>query len=288
MNNIYSTANLGGGAGAQLFQIAHACAQGWKHGIEPAFSTQFYVTYNAPSEFWPQHLLGNLYRNITFVDTITDYTILQEDNFNFNKFLNVDLNFEKTILFRGYFESSKNFMGYDEKLRDLFSPPLEFIQKAIALYPELNNSRTISMHIRRGDFFGCSDILPVVSLPYLEECINRVGDYDTLLVFSNDKDYAKTLQFKNMKVVVGLENYEEIWLMSMCKVHILSNSTYGWWGQFLSRNQNREVYAPSTWFGPNGPGLWDGGTPGAPYDSIYEKHWSVVDTKYENGYIVRN
>jgi hypothetical protein len=286
MNKIYSTANLGGGLGAQLFQIAHACAQGWKYNIDPVFSTDLYVSYTYPKDFWPQHFLDNIYRNLKFVGEITDYIILEEDNFNFNKFLNIDIKFEKTILFRGYFESWKNFMGYDEKLKEIFSPTQKFIEKINRLYPEIQSGKTISMHIRRGDFFNVSNILPVIDISYFKECISNIGDYDNLLIFSNDKAYAETLNFKNMRVVSGLENYEEMWLMGMCDINIISNSTYSWWGQFLNKNKNKITYAPSTWFGPGGPGIWSGETPGEPYNSIYESDWNVVDTKFENGYII--
>jgi hypothetical protein len=288
MNEIYSTANLGGGLGAQLFQIAHACAQGWKYNVQPAFSTKLYLSYSYQPDMWPQHFINNVYRNLKFVDDISDFVLLEEDNFNYNKFINENINFEKTVLFRGYFESWKNFMGYDEKIKDTFGPTNEFIEKANILYPEIQSGKTVSMHIRRGDFFNVSHILPVTDISYFKECISNIGEYDNLLIFSNDKAYANTLNFKNMRVVSGLENYEEMWLMSMCNTNIISNSTYSWWAQFLNKNKNKSTYAPSTWFGPAGPGIWSGETPGAPYDSIYENDWNVIDTRFENGYIVRN
>ena len=42
--------------------------------------------------------------------------------------------------------------------------------------------------------------------------------------------------------------YQTLYLMSICDVNIIANSTYSWWGAFL--NINSKVYAPSKWTGP--------------------------------------
>jgi len=36
--------------------------------------------------------------------------------------------------------------------------------------------------------------------------------------------------------------------MSMCSHHIMVNSSYSWWGAWLSGSEN--VIAPTNWFGP--------------------------------------
>lgn len=41
--------------------------------------------------------------------------------------------------------------------------------------------------------------------------------------------------------------YETLRLMYNCKHFILSNSTFSWWGQFLSASKNKLVVSPSRW-----------------------------------------
>ena len=39
--------------------------------------------------------------------------------------------------------------------------------------------------------------------------------------------------------------------MTQCTDYIIANSSYSWWGAWLSANENKKVIAPSKWFGVN-------------------------------------
>ena len=267
---IFSTAFLMGGLGNQMFQIAHAMCQGWKNDIPTIFKCESFTPMQANQ---PTKYVDNIFRNITFLN-FTSQTKRINTPWEY-----VDLNFdlESPIEFYGYFQSSKNFYGFGDTLSELFQPTNEFIEKIYRDFPEIKKENTISIHIRRGDYLSIGAILPTIDKSYIDECLNKIGNYDQIFIFSDDVNWVKeNLIYENSTIVDSLEDYEDLWFISLCKINIISNSSFSWWGAFLNKNKNKKVFAPSIWFGPSGE---------KNYSDIYEDYWNVIDTKYSDGKI---
>ena len=60
-------------------------------------------------------------------------------------------------------------------------------------------------------------------------------------------------------------HFEDLYVMTQCDYHIIANSSFSWWGSYLSNSQL--TIAPEKWFGPQGPNNWD---------SIYCNNWHVI------------
>lgn len=115
---------------------------------------------------------------------------------------------------------------------------------------------SLSLHFRHGDFIynprlwhtQSNAILP---LDYYYTCIKILQrEYKnlTLFVFSNDIQWCK----ENLRVDIPVEfiegddlkEFEELYLMSLCKHNIIANSTFSWWGAWLNHNPDKKVFMP--------------------------------------------
>jgi len=266
------TSYLMGGLGNQMFQIAKAKTEGFKNNIDVVFRPISFIPMegNQPTKY-----MNNIFRNLKF-DNITEPLIrISEPSWSYNK---IEPLYHTSTEFFGYFQSSKNFGDFKNQIKSLFQPTEEFINKIKKLYPFVFKNNSISIHVRRGDYLGVSDILPVVDKSYLNECLSLIDKKGYIFIFSNDKDWVeKNLNYPNSTIVNKLDDYEELWMMSLCNHNIMSNSSFSWWGSYLNLNHNKKVFVPSIWFGPRGE---------KHYQDIYENKWIKINVKYENGKLI--
>lgn len=155
----------------------------------------------------------------------------------------------------GFMESPKYFDDIRDLLLDEFTP-IEPPSKANNnLYKEIKNSNSVCISIRRGDYL--SDRFKASALvcdgEYFDQAIElakkKIKDA-RFVVFSDDIDWVK----KNMNFPEGTlyesgkdSLGEKIRLMYSCKHFVISNSSFSWWAQYLSRNEKKIVIAPSIW-----------------------------------------
>lgn len=260
-----------GGLGNQLFQISHALAQGWKHKRGIVFFPDSWTPGQGRNA---KNYINNIFRLVNFSDKIEGFTHVYEGPFEYSEVNPLETN----TSFHGYYQSSKNWFGYDDLIREVFQPNPTVIDDFKSKYPQLLQPNTLSLHVRRSEYLQFPEIHPTISIEYIQEALKVIGEYSTVFVFSDDHEFVKEkLNFPSVIFVNEPEDYLELWLMSMCQNHIISNSTFSWWGTFLNQNKNKKVVAPSTWFGPKGPNAKD----------IYEDYWITIPTKWTEGGIIK-
>jgi hypothetical protein len=260
-----------GGLGNQMFQIAKALSESFNHNLPCFFKSHSFIPMEGRQ---PTNYKNNIFRNIIFDDTKIPSKRVSEPTWAYH---NIKHLFTEPTEFYGYFQSSKNFLSYGEEIKKTFLPTDNFIEKIGRLYPDVFKKNSVSIHVRRGDYIGVSNILPVIDKTYIDECINRIGDYTKIFIFSNDKEWVKNnLSYQTSTVVEGLEDYEELWMMSLCNHNVMSNSSFSWWGSYLNLNNNKNVFVPSIWFGPHGE---------SNYQDVYEDDWIKINTIFDDGKI---
>ncbi len=157
-------------------------------------------------------------------------------------------------------------------------------QRMNEIKSKLGNKPTVSIHLRRGDY-----LLPQYSFCnldsnyYLKAIIDNfqpIKDYN-FIVFSNDIEYAKQMfdgdniwfvdPIGGEKICTDSEK-EDLVLLSLCDHHIIANSSYSWWGAFLSKNPNKKIICPTNWLDPRHESSWING-------NYYPPTWINIDNK---------
>jgi hypothetical protein len=183
-------------------------------------------------------------------------TCIDEKHFNFDSRI---LELSGTAYLNGYWQSEKYFMDAGDAIRSDFdlscgpSPVSERIAGSIA------NSQSVSIHVRRGDYVTNSAVGGYHGeqrLDYYLASIKHIAQNvrsPHFFVFSDDPVWCRTnLKLEHPVIYVdhnGPETaYEDMWLMSLCKHHVIANSSFSWWGAWLCRNPEKIVIAPKKWF----------------------------------------
>ena len=159
------------------------------------------------------------------------------------------------IVFYGSFESKEFFEKYKHDIYNMLTPIQEEMIENKELYEIIKNTNSVCVTIRRGDFLlnKFRKQFYICTPEYFEKAINKISkmiEKPQFVVFSDDVEWCK----KNMKFPEGtvFESgndpiWEKIRLMYSCKNFIISNSTFSWWAQYLSKNENKIVIAPKEW-----------------------------------------
>lgn len=262
------TCNLMGGLGNQLFQI---CAT-----ISYAItSRQTFKFLNVSTlggggctlrhTFWNSFLIK---LKPFLVDNISNpITQIREKDFTFNELPILQTN---NVIINGYFQSYKYFQENYELICRLIG--LKQMKETLLANPSLNFyglQNTISMHFRIGDYKPIQHCHPIMTKEYYHKSLKYIQSVNsntnfTVLYFCEDVDvndvnviinYLKQ-EFPTFEFICGsnringLEDWEQMLLMSCCHHNIIANSSFSWWGAYFNECSDKIVCYPSVWFGP--------------------------------------
>ena len=122
----------------------------------------------------------------------------------------------------------------------------------------IGKGRAVCVHVRRGDYVKIADTIArfgVCSSEYYHAAMAHVlarVENPTAFVFSDDPVWtAEHLRLPCETVYVthnvGRCNAEDLRLMAACQHFVIANSTFSWWGAWLSTHPEKIVVAPKRW-----------------------------------------
>lgn len=159
---------------------------------------------------------------------------------------------------RGYFQSERYFRDIAPVIREEIILPDCQDDSARAVEDRIRNANAVAVHVRRTDYVAARwDIL---SPAYYARAMDHVRQRVTgarFFIFSDDVMWCRRHFRETDCEVVDLpgadaDPFVDLRLMALCRHHIIANSSYSWWGAWLSASPDKIVMAPSVWL-PNLP-----------------------------------
>jgi len=273
---------LCGGLGNQLFQYAAAKNLSINNNAELILdtSTGFYSDFR---DFWRFSLNKKKLKRVIFKKFILTFILfrilkkifkitkifnnffngtlineMNEDKFNLN-IKNFRIN--KNLYLMGYFQTEKYFADNKELIiKDIFPEEVNK-KKFLFLKNKMQKTNSVAIGLR------FHETMPK-NINYMVGGITPMSFYKTAIkkiitsiknpsffIFSTKNHYINklledvgVLKKYNNHIVTEEEGYEgsameNLWLMSFCKNHIFSNSTFYWWAAYFSnfRYKNKKI-----------------------------------------------
>jgi hypothetical protein len=144
-----------------------------------------------------------------------------------------------------------NWWAIADRIRGYFQPRPAFLVCLRKRYPgffQIPEADRLAVHVRRGDYVGNERNYVPVSPGYYREAMARFPGM-TPIVFTDDPGWCSVNMRDPLIVPRAARPEEHLILMSLCKRHIIANSTFSYWGAVLAGDD--EVVYPSPWFGPD-------------------------------------
>lgn len=262
MENFISV-KLMGGLGNQLFQIFTTMEYAINNNKIFAFQNCEKLNSGTVRPTYYETLFKNLKPFLEKKETIDSWPVYKENGFEYN-----DLpKFNKNVTLYGYFQSYKYFIKNADTIIDFFQlndSILQMKNQYLRISHVNANLKKISMHFRITGYREIQDYHVVLNLDYYVTALNKILEFCNdeqfnVLYFCQPEDSEEVeecilnlkLIFKEkflfVKVSNSIEDYQQLLMMAACDINIIANSTFSWWGAYLSKNKT--VIYPSTWFG---------------------------------------
>ena len=265
-----------GGLGNQLFQYAVGRALAAKHGTSLVLDTSTFASYalrtyaldhfNIEASLLsdeerarlglspaPTTRIGRVLRRVFGRVKIP---VIKERSFQFDPEL---FDSPASCYLEGWWQSSRYFSAIEPQIRKEFTVRDALKGANLAMAEQVAACTAVALHVRRADYVNdpvSNRAHGTCSPEYYEAAENilrqKIGSF-RLFIFSDDPDWADSnLRFQSPATVLRINgperDYEDLRLMTLCRHHIIANSTFSWWGAWLCAHDRKIVIAPKHWF----------------------------------------
>lgn len=244
-----------GGLGNQMFQYAAGRAQALRIGCELVLDT---TPLHEKGRHTPRRYELHAFNIQASVDTLSPKQLRRmlpanEPALPRQQFFDV----RRGSRLNGYWQSECHFAHIRPHLIDEFSlssAPSPYVADLANQIRRTANATSI--HFRRGDYVSnpsAADFHGVCPNRYYQDALAelcRQAQPLDLFVFTDDPQWVSQHGPlpPGYKLVDCAQSTpaEDIWLMSLCRHHVIANSSFSWWGAWLGDHQGITI-APRRW-----------------------------------------
>jgi hypothetical protein len=180
-----------------------------------------------------------------------------------------------TVWLEGYWQDERYFADFADLIRAELSPQPPTDAETVRIRGEIESGDSIAVHLRL-------DIPPVAGVPmeltreYFRRALHQAitcAPHARVFAFSDNPDSARSLLSEAglHATLVARDRPEvsqlaDLWLMSRCRVLVLSPSTYSWWAACLTRHPHSVVIVPDI------SSNWD-------FQRLIRRDWYTIDMR---------
>lgn len=156
----------------------------------------------------------------------------------------------------GYYQTEKYFEHIETEIRQTFTFSAPEIKEAQLVNNFRASSELVSIHVRRGDYCNNAAHADLYGA-YYHNAMNLFPEAVFVIISDDLKWCRHKLKGNRIQYFQGSSMFVDMAAMATCDHHIISNSTFGWWGAWLHSSSSKRVVRPSSWWGPKTAHLED-------------------------------
>lgn len=154
----------------------------------------------------------------------------------------------------GYWQNPAYFENVAAELRQDFQFKHILDPKNQTILDHIQDSMSIALHVRRGDYMKDPLLGGLCPEAYYEEAVQLMLSKNPkakFFIFSDDINWCKEkFKMEGTEFISwnsGPASYIDMQLMSNCKHNIIANSSFSWWGAWLNNHPDKIVIGPKKW-----------------------------------------
>lgn len=184
-------------------------------------------------------------------------TVVREEDFGF-RYTPAVFALDNAYI-QGWWQSEKYFLASAGAVRRAFRFRAPLQGRNLQWAEQMRNCLSVSLHVRRGNYMNRRNFASmgaVCTAAYYNNAVStmreRLADTPQFFVFSDDISWVKSnLDIPQAVYIEGNTGKSaciDLQLMSLCRHHIIANSSFSWWGAWLNPSPDKIVIAPDRWF----------------------------------------